>query len=101
MRFGASLLLAASNTRLIPMRTSTVVASGVTEKLPYGSWTSPITAKFITGSSVRLGSLDVDAKGQLFWLEGRPKEGGRQVVCRYDKLNAAANERGARATAAL
>jgi dipeptidyl aminopeptidase/acylaminoacyl peptidase len=41
-----------------------------------------------------MGSLKVDGSGELYWLEGRPKEGGRQVVCRYDKENAAANERG-------
>jgi hypothetical protein len=70
------------------------MAAAADKVMPYGSWPSPITAKFITGSSVRLGSLDVDGKGQLYWLEGRPKEGGRNAVCRYDKLNADANERG-------
>ena len=29
-----------------------------------------------------MGSLKVDGSGELYWLEGRPKEGGRQVVCR-------------------
>ena len=61
---------------------------------PYGSWTSPITASFITSSSVRLGSPMVDQKDQLFWQEGRPKEGGRQVVCRYSPQDPSANERG-------
>jgi hypothetical protein len=53
------------------------------KELPYGSWPSPITAKFITSSSVRLGSLSVDKEGELYWLEGRPQEKGRQVVVRY------------------
>jgi len=61
---------------------------------PYGSWPSPITAKFITGSSVGLGSLKVDASG-LYWLEARPQEAGRQVVVRYAPEDPAANERGA------
>ena len=41
-----------------------------------------------------LGALKVDSNGQLFWLEGRPKEGGRQVVCRYDKDSPGSSERG-------
>ena len=64
-------------------------------ELPFGSWPSPITAKFITGSSIRLGSLSVDGKGELHWLEGRPKEKGRQVVVRYAGDGAeGASERG-------
>ena len=70
------------------------VATVASEKLPYGSWPSPITARFITSSSVRLGGLNVDTKGQLYWLEGRPQEGGRQVVCKYDKDAPGSNERG-------
>ena len=60
---------------------------------PYGSWPSPITAKFITGSSVGLGSLKVDASG-LYWLESRPQEGGRNVVVRYAPDDPQASERG-------
>jgi len=65
-----------------------------TEKLPYGSWSSPITARFITSSNVGLGNLKVDSEGKLSWLERRPQEAGRQVVCRYNKESAEANERG-------
>lgn len=54
-------------------------ASETKETLPYGAWASPITAKFITGSSVGMASLRTDAEGGLFWLEGRSQEGGRQV----------------------
>ena len=57
--------------------------AGTQKDLPYGSWPSPITAKFITTASVRLGSLSVDREGELHWLEGRPQEKGRQVVVRY------------------
>ena len=60
---------------------------------PYGSWPSPITAKFITGSSVGLGSLKVDGSG-LYWLESRPQEGGRNVVVRYAPDDPQASERG-------
>ena len=57
--------------------------AGTQKDLPYGSWSSPITAKFITTASVRLGSLSIDREGELHWLEGRPQEKGRQVVVRY------------------
>jgi len=66
---------------------------------PFGAWESPITSKAITAGSVRLGgglfvcpaetssndSNDInDSNEQLLWLEGRPQEGGRYVLCRYD-----------------
>jgi hypothetical protein len=66
---------------------------GAADDSPYGSWPSPITAKFITGSSVGLGSLKVDASG-LYWLESRPQEGGRNVVVRYAPDDSKASERG-------
>ena len=50
--------------------------AGTQKDLPYGSWSSPITAKFITTASVRLGSLSIDREGELHWLEGRPQEKG-------------------------
>ena len=51
---------------------------------PFGSWESPITSKAITAGSVRLGSLHHNnANHQLYWLEGRPQEAGRNVLCRY------------------
>ena len=69
----------ASSSRLA----TTTVSMKTQQDLPYGSWPSPITAKFITSSSVRLGSLSMDSEGELYWLEGRPQEKGRQVVVRY------------------
>jgi len=50
---------------------------------PYGAWTSPITSKAITAGSVAISSIDVDPNGNLIWLEGRPQEGGRNVLCQY------------------
>ncbi|KAG9147108.1 hypothetical protein Leryth_005343 [Lithospermum erythrorhizon] len=47
---------------------------------PYGSWKSPITADIVSGSDKRLGGCRVDSNGALFWLEGRPTEGGRTVL---------------------
>jgi dipeptidyl aminopeptidase/acylaminoacyl peptidase len=48
---------------------------------PYGSWASPLTAGLIAGGSLRLGGPWIDG-GTVYWLEGRPKEGGRYVVVR-------------------
>ena len=50
--------------------------AGTQKDLPYGSWPSPITAKFITTASVRLGSLSVDREGELHWLEGHTNSSG-------------------------
>lgn len=50
---------------------------------PYGSWRSPITSERVAGASLRLSQprLDGPAGEELYWLEGRPAEGGRQSVC--------------------
>jgi dipeptidyl aminopeptidase/acylaminoacyl peptidase len=50
---------------------------------PYGSWRSPITAASLVEQAVRLGQVAVcAATGAVFWNEGRPSEGGRQVIVR-------------------
>ena len=48
---------------------------------PYGSWKSPITAALITSKTVSLGDLAVDGQ-DVYWTEGRPLEGGRNVLVR-------------------
>lgn len=49
---------------------------------PYGAWESPIKSDAIASATLRLGWTASDA-GSTYWLEGRPSEGGRQViVCR-------------------
>jgi dipeptidyl aminopeptidase/acylaminoacyl peptidase len=48
---------------------------------PYGSWKSPIGGDLVAAGGVSLGEVRVAAEAVL-WLEGRPLEGGRQVVCR-------------------
>ena len=62
---------------------------------PYGAWPSPITAKLITQSGVRMGGVSVSDAGVLHWLEGRPQEAGRQVVVRHAPDEAGASPRGA------
>jgi dipeptidyl aminopeptidase/acylaminoacyl peptidase len=48
---------------------------------PYGSWKSPISAELVAAGGVSLDEVKVAGQAVL-WIEGRPLEGGRQVVCR-------------------
>ena len=60
--------------------------SDAPQVLPYGSWPSPITAADVAKGAVRLGfpvlvdSATAGAPPDVWWLEGRPAEGGRQVI---------------------
>ena len=49
--------------------------------LGYGSWRSPITSDLIVAETVGLGQLKTRGE-ELFWVESRPSEGGRNVVVR-------------------
>jgi dipeptidyl aminopeptidase/acylaminoacyl peptidase len=46
---------------------------------PYGSWGSPISSELIVRGMVGLLGVAVDGE-DVYWLEGRPNEGGRNVV---------------------
>ena len=46
---------------------------------PYGSWKSPITSDLIVEGSVGLSQPTFDGD-DIYWLELRPKEGGRNVI---------------------
>ncbi len=48
---------------------------------PYGSWTSPITSDVIVSETIRLGT-PVWSGSDIYWLEGRPSEGGRSALVR-------------------
>lgn len=48
---------------------------------PYGSWPSPITADRIAQTTVGFAEIVTDGS-DIYWSEGRPKEGGREVVVR-------------------
>lgn len=48
---------------------------------PYGAWQSPITADLMVAGTVGLGGLTAD-RDNIYWLEGRPSEGGRSVIVR-------------------
>jgi len=47
----------------------------------YGSWKSPITTELMTASSISLGQMAIDGR-DIYWLEGRPLEGGRYALMR-------------------
>ena len=53
--------------------------------LPFGTWPSPITPDAIVAETIRLASVTLDA-GRIGWLEGRPGEGGRNVLVRANAI---------------
>ena len=48
---------------------------------PYGTWPSPVSARTVAEHGLRLGGVLLDGH-DVYWLEGRPSEGGRQVLVR-------------------
>ena len=46
---------------------------------PYGTWASPIQAADIVAGQIGFAEVAVD-NGNLYWIEMRPTEGGRQVL---------------------
>jgi dipeptidyl aminopeptidase/acylaminoacyl peptidase len=48
---------------------------------PYGSWKSPITSDLIVKGSIGLFQVRLDGD-DIYWIELRPSEGGRQVIVR-------------------
>ncbi len=55
------------------------VEAALREVKPFGGWKSPITTDLIVAESLHFGS--VRPEGDLiYWLEGRPRESGRNVV---------------------
>lgn len=48
---------------------------------PFGSWKSPITSDLIVSETIKLGGATLDGE-DIYWLEGRPSEGGRYVLVR-------------------
>jgi len=51
----------------------------MSRRAPYGSWVSPISSDVLVEDVVRLADPLVDGD-DIYWVEGRPAEGGRQVV---------------------
>ncbi len=53
---------------------------------PYGTWHSPITPEMVTEAGIRLGEIKTDG-ADVYWLEGRPAEGGRNLLVRLGDDN--------------
>lgn len=51
---------------------------------PYGAWKSPISSDMIVAGVVGLSSLTLDGE-DVYWIEGRPAEGGRYAIARYSR----------------
>ncbi|KAJ3772596.1 Alpha/Beta hydrolase protein [Lentinula raphanica] len=57
----------------------------MSERAPYGTWKSPITAERITGGSTSTDDVIIDAATtKIYHLEGRPSEKGRCVLVESD-----------------
>lgn len=54
----------------------------MTAVAPYGSWPSPIDAAAVARAGRRLAFPSIAEDGAVWWLEGRPEEGGRAVLMR-------------------
>ncbi|MGF1490414.1 MAG: S9 family peptidase [Prochloraceae cyanobacterium] len=50
----------------------------------FGSWRSPITSDLIVSKTIKLKEILTDDR-DIYWLEGRPNEGGRSVVVKLDR----------------
>ena len=50
---------------------------------PYGSWKSPITSDLIVSGSIGLSQPMIDGP-DLYWVEMRPTEGGRNVIVKRE-----------------
>jgi len=62
---------------LIPMATP----QSTRQQSPYGSWRSPVTADAIVAGVVGLSQIQLDGD-DIYWVEGRPAEAGRNVIVR-------------------
>ena len=50
---------------------------------PFGSWKSPITSDLIISQTIGLGGVTADGN-DIYWLEIRPTEKGRNVLVKYN-----------------
>lgn len=60
------------------------MAPELKKEAPYGSWKSPITSDLIVKGAVGLNQPLIDGT-DIYWIEMRPAEGGRQVIVKRDE----------------
>jgi dipeptidyl aminopeptidase/acylaminoacyl peptidase len=58
------------------------MTSGEPSRRPFGSWPSPLSPEDLSRAVRRLAGPTLAGDGSVFWLEGRPGEGGRTVLVR-------------------
>jgi dipeptidyl aminopeptidase/acylaminoacyl peptidase len=64
------------------METSVTRLMNMARILPYGTWASPLPAAAVAAQGLRYGGVAIDGD-DVYWIEGRPQEAGRNViVCR-------------------
>lgn len=76
------LILAACQQQSEPVSENKQEEVAAMSTVPYGSWPSPISAESIVQGSRFMHSLYHD-EGYLYWVEGRPEEGGRSTIMRW------------------
>ena len=59
-------------------------------ELPYGAWASPISIEAAVSSFLNLAEVRLDGN-DVYWTEGRPAEGGRQVIVRWNEKDGASD----------
>ncbi|MFT8564198.1 MAG: S9 family peptidase, partial [Acetobacter orientalis] len=52
--------------------------------MPCGTWPSPVTVDLVAGKALALSEVRVDDNA-VYWLERRPAEKGRTVLCRWQE----------------
>ena len=50
---------------------------------PYGEWPSPVTSEAVASAGISIRRADADG-ADIYWVEGRPSEGGRCVLVHRD-----------------
>ena len=68
--------------------TTATSSEPATAALPFGTWTSPLAAEAVAAGGVRIGGIGLD-DATVYWTEGRPREGGREVIVRWDEPSGA------------
>ncbi len=56
----------------------------MSKTLPFGTWPSAITTNLMVSSNIGLAEARLDGN-DLYWLEFRPRENGRNVIVRHDE----------------
>lgn len=57
---------------------------------PYGSWKSPVTTDLVVRANIRLSQVATEGQ-HVYWIEGRPLEGGRNVLVRWSEADGASD----------